>query len=383
MSENNLKVYTNKTFCGDLSYENEQYVFNYDVEAKDIVSLTIPVRKASWIAKKLHPIFEMNMPEGALKEAIKNHFVKIEKMDDIGFLRLIGPYMLGRVKFHKLVDTKNTLKLYDILKTTKQNLFEELMQKFAVRSGVSGVQPKLLLTAQNRTTMKFEHFIVKSWELDYPHLALNEYFCMRAVKHANLPTPDFYLSDDLSMFIMKRFDIKEDDSYLGFEDMCVLTARGTDEKYNGSYEEVVRVLKDVITPTKRKEALSIFFKALVMNHLLKNGDGHLKNYGVLYENDHNDTKLAPIYDVITTTVYIKNDIPALKLGDGKLWWKEKTYKTFATKSCGLSNKEYEEILKTCRNAIVKTKQEIDTYQSDDKEVLNFLEKLKECWREKI
>jgi len=33
-----------------------------------------------------------------------------------------------------------------------------------------------------------------------------------------LPTPEFYLSDDLSMFIMKRFDIQEDESYLGFED---------------------------------------------------------------------------------------------------------------------------------------------------------------------
>ncbi len=100
-------------------------------------------------------------------------------------------------------------------------------------------------------------------------------------KNANLPTPDFYLSDDLSMFIIKRFDIEDDDSYLGFEDMCVLTARATDEKYNGSYEEMVRVLKDVINPTKRKESLKRFFTALVMNHLLRNGDAHLKNYGVL------------------------------------------------------------------------------------------------------
>ena len=40
--------------------------------------------------------------------------------------------------------------------------------------------------------MKFEHFIVKSWEDDYPNLALNEYFCMRAIQYANLPTPEFY-----------------------------------------------------------------------------------------------------------------------------------------------------------------------------------------------
>lgn len=383
MKENSLKVYTNKTLCGDLAFENEQYVFNYKDSATSVVSLTMPIRKSSWNSKRLHPIFEMNMPEGALREVIKNHFAKIQNMDDISFLKLIGPYMLGRVKFNELIDTNETLKLDDILKNHKENLFEELMQKFAIRSGVSGIQPKLLLTAHNKTTMTFEHYIVKSWEHSYPQLALNEYFCMRAIKNAALPTPEFYISDDLSMFVMKRFDVQEDDSYLGFEDMCVLTARATDEKYNGSYEEIVRVIKDIINPTKRKESLKIFFTALVMNHLLRNGDGHLKNYGVLYENDYEDAKLAPIYDVITTTIYIKNDIPALKMGDAKLWWKEKTYKTFATKSCGLTNKEYEEVVKTCIDAIMKTKTEIDQYKCSDNEIKNFLNNLKECWMEQI
>jgi len=41
----------------------------------------------------------------------------------------------------------------------------------------------------------------------------------------------------------------------------------------------------------------------------------LKNYGVVYDHDFEDARLAPIYDVITTTVYLKNDIPALKLSD--------------------------------------------------------------------
>jgi serine/threonine-protein kinase HipA len=383
MKENSLKVYTNKILCGDLAFEDDQYVFNYKESATSVVSLTMPMRKSSWNSKRLHPIFEMNMPEGALREAIKNHFAKIQNMDDINFLKLIGPYMLGRVKFNELIDADDKLQLDDILKNQKENLFEELMQKFAIRSGISGVQPKLLLSAHNKTTMTFEHYIVKSWERSYPQLALNEYFCMRAIKNAALPTPEFYLSDDFSMFIMKRFDVQEDDSYLGFEDMCVLTARATDEKYNGSYEEIARVIKDIISPTKKKESLKIFFTSLVMNHLLRNGDAHLKNYGVLYEIDYEDARLAPIYDVITTTIYIKNDIPALKMGDGKLWWKEKTYKTFATKSCGLTNKEYDEIVQTCIDAVIKTKIEIDHYACSDNGIKNFLNDLKECWMEQI
>ena len=383
MKERNLKVFINQSPNGILTYENDSYIFNYDKGSKDIVSLTMPIRSQSWTSKRLHPIFQMNMPEGALKDAIRHHFAKIRKMDDIGFLELIGSYMLGRIKFNTPQIEDEHLKLENILHNTKENLFNELLDKFAIRSGVSGVQPKLLLLAHNKTTMKFEHFIVKSWTDDYPQLALNEYFCMKAINNANLKTPKFYLSDDLSMFIIQRFDIKEDNSYFGFEDMCVLTGRGTNEKYDGSYEECVRVIKDIIPPEYKKEALKTFFTAIIMNHLLKNGDGHLKNYGILYENNHKDTYLAPIYDVITTTVYITKDIPALRMSDGKLWWKEKTYKNFAKQSCGLSNREYNDILQLCKEAIIKTKKEILLFESKDREVQSFLKKLYDTWEEEI
>ncbi len=380
MKEADLKIFVNRALSGRLSEEADIYVFNYDEKSKDIVSLTMPIRNESWTSKTLHPIFQMNMPEGALREAIKNHFSKIEKMDDMGFLKVIGPYVLGRVKFEGIGDAQTNLSLEEILTSQKENLFEELMDRFAICSGVSGVQPKLLLSAENKTTMQFEHYIVKSWQKEYGHLALNEYFCMRAIQNAGLKTPEFYLSDDLSLFIMKRFDVKEDNSYLGFEDMCVLTGRGTDEKYGGSYEEVARVIKDVISPQYKKEALTVLFTAVVMNHLLQNGDGHLKNYGILYENDYDDAKLAPIYDVVTTVCYIKNDIPALRLGDAKLWWKEKTYKTFARLSCGLTNREYEQIIEKCKDAIEMTKKEIDTFATDSVEIQDFLKSLKVYWR---
>jgi serine/threonine-protein kinase HipA len=106
MREDNLKVYINKLHSGNLSFEDEKYVFNYLQDSRDVVSLTMPIRSSSWDSKNLHPIFQMNLPEGALKDAIKNHFSKIQTMDDINMLKLIGPYMLGRVKFGTIVDEK-------------------------------------------------------------------------------------------------------------------------------------------------------------------------------------------------------------------------------------------------------------------------------------
>ena len=39
-------------------------------------------------------------------------------------LKLIGPYMLGRVKFEEIKDVQDNLK-DDILNSSKQNLFDE------------------------------------------------------------------------------------------------------------------------------------------------------------------------------------------------------------------------------------------------------------------
>ena len=36
--------------------------------------------------------------------------------------------------------------------------------------------------------------------------------------------------------------------------------------------------------------------------MVRNGDGHLKNFGVLYRNAR-DVRLSPLYDVVTTSIY--------------------------------------------------------------------------------
>ena len=55
-SKNGLKVFVNKNITGALNFENDTYICNYKDDTKDIVSLTMPIRSASWNSKKLHPI---------------------------------------------------------------------------------------------------------------------------------------------------------------------------------------------------------------------------------------------------------------------------------------------------------------------------------------
>jgi serine/threonine-protein kinase HipA len=179
---------------------------------------------------------------------------------------------------------------------------------------------------------------------------------------------------------MKRFDLKEDGRFLGFEDMCVLQAKQRDEKYDGSYEGIVKTIKTFTSGKHKKNALRQFFKMIVINHFVQNGDAHLKNYGLLYEDIHN-IKLAPSYDVVSTTMYIKNDIPALHLLGSKKWWTRKFLIRFALESCDLSLKEsnalYDECLVALQCVIDEIKIKIEVENSEDIKV--FLGKLIEIF----
>lgn len=374
-----LNVKVDSKTSGVLSFEENEYIFSYKTEdKKDFISLTMPVRAKSWNSKNLHPLFEMHLPEGYLLSIIKKHFSKFTKTDDFGLLKLMSPSIKGRVSYKE--DLKVELKplvLDDLLHSSNEKLFDELVSRFALNSPISGVQPKVLAQIENKATLKLEDYIVKSWGEDYPELALNEYLCMRVVQKANICVPAFYLSQDRKLFIMKRFDIKEDNTYLGFEDMCVLFGKNRNDKYEGTYEQIAKTIKIFVSPKYKKESLENFFKMIVINFLLKNGDAHLKNFGLIYD-DILNIKLAPAYDVVTTTVYIKNDIPALHLLGSKKWWKEKQLLRFGIEFCDLTAKEVKELYTICINAKDEIIEEAKTYKKDEK-LSEFIDNLIEKW----
>lgn len=346
-AENELRVLVNGQPVGELLQE-QQFVFRYHshVLSENFVSLTMPVRVRSYQHEHLLPIFEMHLPEGYLLAVLKRHFTKLTGSGDLSLLHLLAPSIRGRLSYESLDSTdRKPLSLDDLLNPTT-NLFDELVERFALSSAISGVQPKVLAQVQDKATLKLEDYIVKTWGEEYPELALNEYWCMRAVQAAGISVPEFYLSADARFFIMKRFDVVGDD-FLGFEDACVLQAKGRDDKYLGSYEQLAKTIQSFVSPQHRSSAMKQYFKMMLLNQWLQNGDAHLKNFGVVYEHADN-IWLAPAYDVVSTTAYIKNDVSALTFLGSRKWWPKKHLIQFGQQHCQLSaqqaNQLYDESL---------------------------------------
>lgn len=333
-------------------------VFTYaeNAQEENAVSLTMPVRLESYTWDQgIHPIFEMNLPEGALRDELVRRFSKaVRGFDDFAMLAIVGPYQLGRIGIANAQDSNDQppeTSLADLLvHDGAQGLFDDLLHTYGQYSGVSGVQPKVLVrdnaTTVDRLTHRGATHLVKSFRPEeYPELAANEYFCMRAALHCGLEVPKFELSEHGKFLVVERFDLN-DKGYLGFEDFCVLNAWPSKAKYDGSYEGAAKQIKEFVSPPLLNQALESFFKIVALSSGLKNGDAHLKNFGVLYEHCALDAQisLAPAYDIVTTSVYIKSDSMALLLGGSKAWPKYKMLMRFGRSACNLTEGRCNELL---------------------------------------
>ena len=123
-----------------------------------------------------------------------------------------------------------------------------------------------------------------------------------------------------------------------------------------------------------------FFKTVVMNYLLKNGDAHLKNFGLLFSDDFSEIKFSPAYDVVNTLVYIHKDKPALTLNGKKIWWSKNRLLKFGQKHCFLSKTQSEVCYNDCFDALKLSINDLENYIQDNKHFKQIGLKMLDCWK---
>lgn len=370
-------VFVNRVPVGAITRDDpvNRFVYQPTVVPEHAVSLLMPVGERSYVAERpgaLHPVFDMSLPEGALREAINRMFAKaLPVFDDLALIEVVGRSLIGRLRFGASaedldqVPTQNLRELLNHHGTAE--IFRDLLERYARYSGVAGVQPKLLIrddgslttgtfspvSTDHRITARGTTHILKTFDAArYPDLAANEYLCLQAAAAAGLTIPRVELSADGMMLLVERFDFKPDGSYLAFEDGCALAGRLSRDKYEGSYEQLVATLATVLRASDGTQPeLARFFRSLVLSVALRNGDAHRKNFGVLYDSAIGEVWLAPTFDVITTTAYMPDDTLALTLDGTKQWPDRKRLQRFGMQRCQLTSKAAGEIIAEVTEAV--------------------------------
>ena len=97
-----LDIYVKGVMAGVLDQTGvSEYVFTYlpDASPQNPVSLLMPVRSQSWISSFLHPVFQISLPEGALRQSIERHFAKhFERFSDTEMLAVVGENLVGQLQ---------------------------------------------------------------------------------------------------------------------------------------------------------------------------------------------------------------------------------------------------------------------------------------------
>ena len=118
-------------------------------------------------------------------------------------------------------------------------------------------------------------------------------------------------------YLTKRFDIRNDGSKILQEDLAQTAglssdANGSNFKYESlSYEEIAYILKQHVSASSI--AIEQFFKVLLFNYLVCNGDAHIKNFSIYCPHQDGAYELTPAYDLINTSLHADDFRTALDL----------------------------------------------------------------------
>jgi serine/threonine-protein kinase HipA len=142
-----------------------------------------------------------------------------------------------------------------------------------------------------------------------------------------------FFDDGSPAYITRRFDYRPDGTgKYQVEDFASLLTKtpereGIDFKYNATYLDIAKQIKQQAAAAP--VVLLEFFRLLVFNYLIANGDAHLKNFSLM-ETEQGDYILSPAYDLLCTALHIDDSRLALHGGLYEGDYNEKAYLNFGT-----------------------------------------------------
>ena len=126
---------------------------------------------------------------------------------------------------------------------------------------------------------------------------------------ATVPNGLLRLQDGALAYVTRRIDQRKGQK-LHMEDTCQLTGRLTENKYDGSHEQVARTLR-AYSANPGLDVVN-FYELVLFSFLTGNADMHLKNFSLLHTPGLG-YGLAPAYDLVATALVNPADTEELAL----------------------------------------------------------------------
>jgi len=281
------------------------------------------------------------------------------------------PLTDGEADFHpKCCKKIFGLSVPPILPYDETQMMELGLQVIQNQIAVTGVQPKISLHLNNEKKRIEPHrftivglwggYILKPPSVRYPEIVEVESLTMHLANLSKIkvvPHALIRLKSGQLAYITKRID-RINGKKLHMEDMCQLTDRMAENKYQASYEQIAKA----IYKHSSMPGLDVvnFYEQVLFSFLTGNADMHLKNFSLIY-GENNKPVLSPGYDMLSTAIVNPADEEelALTLNGKKKKIRRNDFITAFTTS-KLDTKQQENIFRKMKNAREKWVEMIDS-----------------------
>lgn len=189
------------------------------------------------------------------------------------------------------------------------------------RLSISGIQPKISLAlneGQLEMVQSGGGYILKP----RPHgifarldvAPINEHLTMQIARQVfQIEVAENALvafQDGELAYLVRRFDVQAGGKRSLQEDFAQSATRseethGQNYKYDCSYEEIGELIRKHVGTYKVD--LERFFKLVVFNYLINNGDAHLKNFSLIRNEQTGEYNLSPAYDLLNTRLHLPDE----------------------------------------------------------------------------
>ncbi|EEX19239.1 HipA domain-containing protein [Prevotella veroralis] len=205
---------------------------------------------------------------------------------------------------------------------TRKDINELAQIVVANRTTVTGVQSKLSIDLEHdsvgnpqRLTIVgvIGRYILKPQTERFERLPEIEDLSMHLAEIAKIPVVPHALirfADGELNYITRRIDRTNDGKKLPMEDMCQLSGKLTEQKYQGSYESITRIIEQY-SSIPQLDKIN-YWQQVVFSWIIGNADMHLKNFS-LYSPQINRYVLSPTYDQVSTKIIMPEDTEEMAL----------------------------------------------------------------------
>lgn len=209
-----------------------------------------------------------------------------------------------------------------ILPYTRKDINQLAQVVVESRTTVTGVQAKLSMDLEHDAYGRAQRltivgvmgrYILKPQTEQFERLPEIEDLTMHLAEIARISTVPHALirfEDGELNYITRRIDRTDDGRKLPMEDMCQLAGRLTEQKYQGSYETIAKLINRYSSVARLD--LVNFWEQVVFSWIVGNADMHLKNFSLISEKPGKYV-LTPTYDQVSTAIVMPEDTDELAL----------------------------------------------------------------------